>query len=86
MLSFVFIEGLIIFFSYDPFCVFYSLACSKEYFGTNCSQVCSPNCKPETCRPTDGSCICAAGLTADDCTIGNFFIFFLGGGGTYIVL
>lgn len=61
------------FISYDPFCVNYSLACLKGYFGTNCSQVCSPNCQSDTCRPTDGWCICAAGLTANNCIIGNCF-------------
>lgn len=46
-------------------------SCLKGYFGTNCSQVCLPNCKPDTCRHTDGWCICAAGLTAKNCITEN---------------
>lgn len=46
------------------------LACIKGYFGTDCSQMCSSNCKPDTCRHTDGWCTCAAGWTCDNCTTG----------------
>eukprot|EP00105_Crassostrea_gigas_P039840 XP_019923988.1 PREDICTED: multiple epidermal growth factor-like domains protein 10 [Crassostrea gigas] len=42
--------------------------CKKGYFGRNCSRVCFPNCKPDTCRHTDGSCTCAAGYTDYNCT------------------
>lgn len=46
------------------------LACNEEYFGTNCSRECSPNCKSGTCRQTDGWSICTADLTNDNCTTG----------------
>lgn len=55
-----------------PYFVFQPLACKEGMFGTNCSRVCSPNCKPDTCRHTDGWCTCVQGLTADNCTTGNF--------------
>lgn len=45
-------------------------ACIEGYFGTNCSRVCSPNCKPDTCRHTDGSCSCSPGWTGHNCTTG----------------
>lgn len=51
------------------------LACKEGYFGTNCSRVCSPNCKLDTCRHTDGSCTsCTAGWRGYNCTTGNTFI------------
>lgn len=51
---------------------FYHPACEEGHFGTNCSQVCSPNCISATCRPADGLCTCAAGLTGRNCTTGTF--------------
>lgn len=49
--------------------VFYPLACQEGYFGSNCSQVCSPSCKSDTCRHTDGWCnTCAAD---DNCYTGK---------------
>lgn len=52
--------------------VYIFLACSKGYFGTGCSWECSPNCRPDTCLHTDGSCtVCAAGWTGYNCTTGN---------------
>lgn len=49
--------------------VFCPLACQEGYFGSNCSQVCSPSCKSDTCRHTDGWCnTCAAD---DNCYTGN---------------
>lgn len=51
----------------------YRLACKEGYFGTNCLGKCSPNCKPDTCRHTDGSCSCDAGWMGDNCTQGNCF-------------
>lgn len=62
-------------------CVFFLLACKEGYFGTNCSQKCSPNCKSDTCRHTDGWCICDARLKGGNCTKGKFggifiFLFF----------
>lgn len=51
---------------------FLPLACKEGYFGRNCSQVCSPNCKPDTCRHTDGSCTCAAGYMDYNCTTGKY--------------
>lgn len=48
------------------------LACKTGYFGRNCSRVCSPNCKADTCRHTDGSCTCAAGYTDFNCTTGKY--------------
>lgn len=48
------------------------LACTKGYFGTNCSWVCSPYCKPDTCLHTDGSCTeCVSGWKGYNCTTGN---------------
>lgn len=38
-------------------------ACTNGYYGTNCSRVCSPNCKPDTFRHIDGACSCSAGWT-----------------------
>lgn len=52
--------------------IFYHQACEEGHFGTNCSQVCSPNCISARCRPTDGLCTCAAGLTGRNCTTGTF--------------
>lgn len=46
--------------------------CKKGYFGRNCAHECSPNCNLDTCQNTDGWCVCADGLPADNCTIGNF--------------
>lgn len=52
--------------------IYWPLACEEGYFGTNCSRVCSPNCKPDICRHTDGSCTsCTAGWTGYNCTTGN---------------
>lgn len=59
--------------TYD-LCVCYHLACEKGHFGTNCSQVCSPNCIIDTCRPTDGLCTCAEGWTGRNCTTGNSLV------------
>ncbi|XP_052695522.1 multiple epidermal growth factor-like domains protein 10 [Crassostrea angulata] len=42
--------------------------CTHGYYGTNCSRVCSPNCKPDTCRHTDGGCYCSAGWMGYNCT------------------
>lgn len=53
------------------------IACKEGYFGTHCSRVCSPHCKPGKCRHTDGSCtLCAEGWTGYNCTTGNFNIDF----------
>lgn len=52
--------------------IFYPLACKNGHFGRNCSQKCSPNCKSDACRHTDGWCTCAAGLTANNCSKGKF--------------
>lgn len=52
---------------------FEPIACKEGYFGTNCSRECSPNCQPDTCLHTDGSCRCAPGWTGDNCTTGIFF-------------
>lgn len=55
------------------FCI-QPLACEEGYFGINCFHVCSPYCKPGTCRHTDGWCtFCTANSTADNCTTGNCF-------------
>lgn len=62
------------FVTYDLFlCIFFLLlACMKGYFGANCSRECSPNCKSDTCRHTDGWCTsCTAGWTGYYCTTGN---------------
>lgn len=45
--------------------------CKKGYYGTNCSLVCSPNCK--TCRHMDGLCTCKAGWMGLNCTTGKRF-------------
>lgn len=72
-LLFVFFVGLNVYITYD-LCVFYHIACEEGHFGTNCSQVCSPNCVSDTCRPTDGLCTCAEGLTGHNCTTGNSLV------------
>lgn len=46
-------------------------AYTNGYYGTNCSRVCSPNCKPDTFRHTDGECSCSAGWTDYNCTTGK---------------
>lgn len=54
---------------------FLFLACKGGYFGKNCSRVCSPNCKPDTCQHKDGKCTsCAAGWTGYNCSSGNAII------------
>lgn len=55
----------------------YHLACKERHFGTNCSQVCSPNCVSDTCRHTDGWCKCAAGLAGQNCSAGNSLVKYL---------
>lgn len=57
---------------FDMFVYIPTQGCSVGNFGTNCSRICSPNCKPETCRHTDGACTCASGWTGIDCTTGTF--------------
>lgn len=52
--------------SYNLFCSV--SACKGGFYGTNCSYVCSPNCK--TCRQTDGLCTCKAGWMGHNCTTG----------------
>lgn len=52
------------------------LACNKGHFGTNCSRICSINCKPDPCRQTDASCTsCDAGWAGDNFTTGNYMLF-----------
>lgn len=46
-------------------------ACTNGYYGTNCSRVCSPNCKPDTFRHIDGACSCSAGWTGYNRTTGK---------------
>lgn len=49
------------------------LACYKGFFGTNCSRVCSPNCKHGQCRHTNGSCTsCVEGWMGSNCTTGKY--------------
>lgn len=51
--------------------------CSRGYFGPDCLRECSPNCKPDTCRHTDGSCSsCDAGWTGYNCTTGTICTYF----------
>lgn len=50
------------------FLFFWHTACTNGYYGTNCSLVCSPNCKPDKCRHTDGRCSCSTGWTGYNCT------------------
>ncbi|XP_062600595.1 multiple epidermal growth factor-like domains protein 10 [Saccostrea cucullata] len=40
--------------------------CEKGYYGTECSQKCSPKCI-DTCQHTDGSCICSFGWMGINC-------------------
>lgn len=47
-------------------------ACKEGYFGINCSRKCSPDCKPDTCRHTDGWCLRDEGLKDGNCTTGTF--------------
>lgn len=69
--EFVFaLEGLL--FYVDVVLLLFTLACNEGHFGTHCSRVCSPYCKPKTCRHTDGSCnSCTAGWMGHNCTKGR---------------
>lgn len=50
---------------------FYISACKERYYGRNCSLVCFPNCKSDTCQQTDILCTCDAGWMGDNCTEGR---------------
>lgn len=79
-LNFIFLAVLGCFCGFDFFLLtplnsvffFFLLACKEEYFGTNCSWKCSPHCKIDKCRHTDGWCTCDAGLRGGKCTRGRF--------------
>lgn len=73
---YAFFVDLKFYITYNLF-VFYHLACKERQFGTNCSQVCSPNCVSGTCRHTDGACTCAAGWTGYNCSTGTYCKIFI---------
>lgn len=47
------------------------LGCEAGFYGKDCNEVCSPNCK--TCRHTNGECTCVAGWMGSDCSTGKKF-------------
>lgn len=73
--DFVFVQTVLLL-TLTSLCIFL-LACKEGYFGTNCSRKCSPNCKSDKCRHTDGWCICDAGLNGGNCTPGKFCRIFI---------
>jgi len=49
--------------------------CPVGLYGSECTEMCSANCKTQPCEPAAGMCIggCQPGFTGDRCTEGLYY-------------